>query len=151
MIIDSFSMLAQTGAGAQRNSGALNRSTLDEISAHFDSGAMIPLEWIAIASGLVIVVISTISWYRRHKTRHLRSHPSAVFRRAAREARLSFSQQMLLWRIARQQALPTPLTLLLSATTLRHHASAYASTKSKEAEQMVLAHVEEIRNRMNEP
>ncbi len=38
---------------------------------------------------------------------------------------LSYFDRRLLARIARQQKLPTPLTLLLSPRTMRHHAAAY--------------------------
>lgn len=141
-------MLAQTGEGLRRNPGALNRSPLDEIAEHFHSGSMIPLEWIAIAAGLIIVAITAISLYRWHRTRHLRSNPPMVFHRVAREAGLSWSQQVLLWRIARQQSLPTPLTLMLSPATLDHHARLYVAHHSPRGGSAVLDRVAKIHRKL---
>lgn len=75
--------------------------------------------------GLCILMLAIWGW-RRSRQSHLRSAPMAVFHRMANHLNLDLQQQWLLVRIARQQALPTPLTLMLSDATLAHHAGEYA-------------------------
>ena len=55
----------------------------------------------------------------------LRSKPMVIFHQIARQAGIAPGDEWLLVRIGRQQALPTPLTLLLSPGTFNHYAQAY--------------------------
>ena len=75
--------------------------------------------------GLMLLLASIWGW-RWHQRRHLRSEPMIVFHQLAGQMGLSLRQQWLLVRIAHRQALPTPLTLMLSSATLRHHAGRFA-------------------------
>ena len=84
---------------------------------------------VLVASGLALLLASIWGW-RWHQQRHLRSEPISVFHQVASQVGLSLKQQWLLVRIARQQHLPTPLTLMLSSGTLDHHAQAFLQAAS---------------------
>ena len=71
---------------------------------------------LAIAAGAVLGV----RLWRHHR---MSRQASATFRRAARQAGLSRRDRRLLGRVAARAGLQTPLTLLLSPATLRHHAA----------------------------
>jgi hypothetical protein len=99
-------------------------SPLDAVSEHWGSTS-IPVGWTLLGLGLIVLAVggvATVRWVRR---RHERPRPLAVFGQLARLAGLSLGDQWLLWRIARQQALPGPATLLLSTRTLRVHGVAF--------------------------
>lgn len=78
---------------------------------------------LAIVGGVLLVASSVRAYHHRDR----RSRPLLVFMHLARVLPLSWSDQWLLWRIARFQQLPSPLTLMLSPATLRHHALTYAA------------------------
>ena len=79
--------------------------------------------------GLVVVVATLLWWIERRRSRTQRAHPLALFQRLATEMGLGLSDRWLLIRIARQQGLSSPLTLLLSPATLEHHARNYAQAR----------------------
>ena len=78
----------------------------------------------AVATVLMLVIIGLWAW-RTYYVRPLRSKPMLIFHQIAREARVAPKDEWLLILIARHQALPTPLTLLLSPGTFNHHAHRY--------------------------
>ncbi len=82
-----------------------------------------------VSVGLLLVVTALLGWHswRRHLTRHQRTRPIATFLELARSLRLAWYDQIVLLFIARQQGLPSALTLLLSGATLRHHARRYTA------------------------
>jgi hypothetical protein len=85
-----------------------------------------PVTGFSIAAvGLIVLMLAIWGW-KYNQQRHLRSTPMAIFHRIAGHLHLNLQQQWLLLRIARQQTLPSPLTLMLSSATLEHHASQYA-------------------------
>ena len=78
-----------------------------------------------IVAAVLVLVITGLWLWRRYQAGQLRSSPVMIFHHIARRRGLSLADQWLLIRIARHQALPTPLTLLLSPQTLRRHAHLY--------------------------
>ena len=82
---------------------------------------------ILVCVGLLLLLAAAWGW-QRHKQRHLRSEPMITFHQVAAKMGLSLKQQWLLVRIARSEALPTPLTLMLSSATLTHHADRFAKS-----------------------
>jgi hypothetical protein len=82
------------------------------------------LGWILLALLMVLLAIWLKQWY---KNRPIDPTPNRLFRKLARQLQLGLWDQWLLLRIAREQQLPSPLTLLLSRSTLLHHGSAYAA------------------------
>ena len=103
------------------------RANLEEMGDHFSSDAMIPLEWIMIAAGLVLLLIGALSTYRWWKTRHLRSSPLLVFYRVGPGLGLHWQDLWLLYRIGRRARLPTPLALMMSPRTLEVHGEQFAA------------------------
>ncbi len=108
------------GGGQQR----LRRHIRD----HFDSSSQLPPHSLYAAVSVLLAVLGGLWLWRWHKTRHERPRPFATFNHAADQMGLSLSDQWLLTRIARQQKLPTPLTLMLAAGTLQHHGEQYIQT-----------------------
>ena len=131
-------MLAQPMASAQ--APAMGR----DISRHLSGQQMIPVQWIMVAAGLLLLLISSLSLYRLWRTRDQRSTPLLVFHRLAKQFGLSLRDQWLLYRIARQQTLPTPLTLMLARDTLEHHARAYAQGHTSARAQTLSQHIDTI-------
>ena len=89
--------------------------------------------WISLALGacLVLGVIAGFCvrpWLQRRQQRLI---PLRTFRQLADELGISTRDQALLIRIAKQQALPSPLTLILSGATLKHHVQRYGQTLSR--------------------
>ena len=77
-----------------------------------------------VSVGMILVVTALWGWHswRRHRSRHLRTRPVGTFVDVARSQGLSWPDRIVLLWIARQQRLPSALTLLLSGVTLHHHA-----------------------------
>jgi len=90
---------------------------------------------------LFMVLYVVKHWRRRRE----HSRPINVFKRVARKVGLHPADQHLLMRIARHQNLPSPLTLLLSATTLRHHAHFYAEAQPARQRPQIMGRIAAIR------
>ena len=80
------------------------------------------LAWMLLALAMVLAAGVAITYCR---TLVRRLEPLVIYHRVARAVGLSLIEQHQLWRIARRTGLTSPLTLLLSATTLEHHAEQY--------------------------
>ncbi|MFW6059711.1 MAG: hypothetical protein ACODAQ_05985 [Phycisphaeraceae bacterium] len=132
-------VLAQEGSPASRD------ALLREISANWGNDVMAPMPWLIVAAGLLLLVLGAVMVMRRWRMRHLQSHPMLVFHQVAATAGLNWWDRWLLIRIARQQALPTPLTLLLSGRTLRVHGRAYVEAQPPWRRAPVLQRIASIR------
>ncbi len=81
--------------------------------------------WVKVAAGLLLLVALSGLWrvaksaWRRAAGR---AEPITLFVRVAGQLGLGWADCWVLWRIARQAGLASPLTLLLSGSTLIHHA-----------------------------
>lgn len=71
--------------------------------------------------------------------------PLDLFNELSRDLALSRLDRHLLIRITREQALPTPITLLVSPRTLRHHAAAFAQSLSPRRRARVLFRIAKLR------
>lgn len=87
----------------------------------------LPVRWVVGATVVLLGLLLCIAVFQKlqHPAKHTR--PLLTFHRFARQLGLSWMDQWLLWRIAHQQHLPSPLTLILSPLTLRHHAAVFLS------------------------
>lgn len=78
---------------------------------------------------LAVMVIMGLTWLRQwHKRRPKDPSSSILFRKIARELNINLLDQWLMFRIARHQHLPSPLTLLLCRQTLVSQAQAYVES-----------------------
>ncbi len=91
---------------------------------------LLPVWPFAVAATALVALIGTIWLWRRLKQKTAQPAPLRVFRDLAEDLGLTLADQVLLIRIAHEQALPSPLTLILSPTTFEHHFSRYAQTLS---------------------
>jgi hypothetical protein len=97
--------------------------------------------WMLILAGALVALFIAMRALRWARERRLRSRPMRVFHHLAGELGLRLADQWLLVRIARQQALPSPLTLILSSSTLRHHGERFALTLKPRRQAQVMLHV----------
>ena len=111
---------------------------------NFDSSGAMNWRWIAVAGSAVALVVLGLWLWKRSQSRDLRTAPILTFRRVAAALGLGLSDQLMLIRIARHEALPSPLTLVLSPATLAHHASHYTERLSPPLRPHVLARVASI-------
>ena len=100
-----------------------------------------------VSVGMVLVVTALWGWHswRRHRTRHLRARPIGTFVDVARSQGIAWPDRIVLLFIARQQGLPSALTLLLSGVTLHHHARCYAERFDRFRRAAVMRRVAAIR------
>ncbi len=131
----SLTLLAEQLAPWERNAQHFFQGGLQRTHTIF------PVLGFSIAAlGLGLLLVAVWGW-RHKKQRHLRSTPMSVFHRVATQLDIDLTMQWLLVRIARQQALPSPLVLLMSGTTLNHHADRFADQLPARKRTVVLARI----------
>ena len=81
-----------------------------------------------IAAALLGVVITSLWAWRTYRAGPIKSTPMIVFLQLARGLGVSATDQWLLIRVSLHEALPTPLTLMLSPDTFEYHTRAYLKT-----------------------
>ncbi len=118
-----------TLAQAQPSPPVTARPSIEDIQSHLSGDGLIPTHWILIAAGAIIVLLTGLSIARWWKHRDEHSHPLLVFSTTAGFAGLSYRQQWALLLLAHQQALASPLTLMMSPGTFDHHAKAYLESR----------------------
>ncbi len=127
----------------------LSDADLAEVGRHAlnNSSRVRPEEILLLVGGLLTVLslCSLVAWLSRQR---LRPHTLVVFNRVAREAGLGLRDRLVLWRIARATALPTPLALLLCPGTLGHAARTYARHQRKRPGTLRLARAASIRRHL---
>ena len=84
---------------------------------------------VVLSLGGLVLALAALLWGVERLRSRRRPHPLALFRRVALDMGLDGADRRLLIRIARQQGLPSPLTLLVSSATFAHHVRAYAQTR----------------------
>ena len=111
---------------------AAGRFDLTQISEHWGSRQVIAVEWVLVAAGLLLLIIAALSLRSWWMTRHLRASPLRVFNQVAVKCGLTARERLLLWRIARHQGLPSPLTLMVCPITFGHHGRAYCRSRGSD-------------------
>lgn len=117
--------LTPAAALAQAASGPAPHR-LAQVHENWGGQTMIPVQWIVIALGVVLIVVGALAFRQWSLASDRRPRPWRVFYSVANSLGLPLYDQWLLMRIARHEALPTPLTLLLSPRTMRYHAQQFA-------------------------
>lgn len=106
----------------------------------------VALPWQAIVIGLVLLALVLViarGWgmVQRSQTR---SQPVRLFLQVAQALGIGWRERWLLIRIARQQKLPSALTLLVSRSTMLIHARAYAQSLGERRGERVLKRVAQL-------
>ncbi|MEM6553623.1 MAG: hypothetical protein AAF750_16015 [Planctomycetota bacterium] len=111
---------------SEPNSPRLTEADTSDISQAITDGtaATLPIDFLVAAVGLLLAGLAVFSAVRWYRTRHKNPHPLLIFRNAAKSAGLTLTDQLTLFQLARARQLPSPITLLVSARTLRLHAAA---------------------------
>ena len=104
------------------------KQTFQNLVDHWSSHRLLSLRFILVFLMMLLVLLCGLRIWHLYRNRHARQQPIASFVSVARLLGLDWPQQWILIRIARHQGLPSPLTLLLSAATLRHHAQRYVKS-----------------------
>lgn len=121
---------------------------LSKVGEHWGSGGQVQFEYLLIAIGVVLVALSLVSLHRWWNTRDERPAPTLAFLEVCAAVGLSWGDRLFLWRIARQQRLPSPLTLMLCPITLHHHGKAYAEAVGLANRAARLRRVASLRRRL---
>lgn len=118
-----ISLLAQ----AQRTALTADQMA-EQIRKGWQSGATIDPKPVLIAVGVLAAVLGAV-WFRKtNKLRRQRNRPIRIFSDIVADFGLTSPDRRLLTRIARQQQLPSPLTLILSPATFDHHVQRHCAT-----------------------
>lgn len=86
---------------------------------------------LVILAGLIVIVMLSLWLLKRVRRTEPDAPPISIFDKAAADLGLTIMDRWLLIRIAKQQKLLTPLTLLASAQTLGHHANAFIRSQPR--------------------
>ena len=129
---------------------ALADARLEHLHAirHHWGDLLVPLTWAGSVAAVAAAVLGAVALQHWLRKRGREPQPVAVFHAVARRLGLSWAEQWLLLRIARAQALPSPLTLLLSRRTLRVHAGRWAAELPVSRRRGVLRRVRRVRQRL---
>lgn len=108
----------------------------------------LPVNWI-LGIGAVLVLLIVTSWVKQWIRKRRDAHaPLASFDQMMRDLGVGWSDRKLLIRIAQQQKLPAPLTLVLSGETLSFHAAAYAGVQPTMYRNLILSRAAALRLRL---
>jgi len=125
---------------------AIAKPPLSLVSEHATSAGLLTTNWLLIAAGLVLLLLSGLSianWWK-HRGEH--AHPLLVFSHTAQMVGLSYRQRWTLVWLARHQSLASPITLMLSPTTFDHHAKGYLDARLNWRREPVRRQLQNIRS-----
>lgn len=111
-------------------------------------GASLPLKWLYVIGAalvLFIVIRLGVRYYRRLKRR---LEPLRIYSQVAHKMGLSTDQRWMLWRVARQTGLSSPLTLLVCSDTLDWHGRQYVQQLSGAGARAAERHLERIATKL---
>ncbi|MCX5661106.1 MAG: hypothetical protein NTW19_15575 [Planctomycetota bacterium] len=130
--------------------GAIPSDRVDSVREAFrnDGDFTVLFRWVIALFALIVLMLGAVAVQRWIQQRRLASRPIRVFHSLANDLNVPLGDQWLLVRIAHQQNLPTPLTLLLSPTTLHHHASGFVHTLKPRQQAPTLARVARLRRKL---
>lgn len=120
-------------------------SWAEQVIQNFGDGWLLPPGWVFVAvAGVVALLFGLWGWQRRNRRA---TDPDAmdVYGDIARRIRLPHADRRLLAKVAMQQKLPSPITLLLSSTTLAHHGRYYVESLPAWRQPAVRARLSSVR------
>lgn len=130
----------------------LNKEGRSEVSESFVNNRFdLPWSIVIVGLGAILAAIAAVSLYRWWQRRNDDPTPLVLFSAIARKAGLSWGERLLLWRIARNQKLETPIALLLARGTLRHHAAGFAHKLSPHGRQRLQHKIDRLCERLFGP
>jgi len=100
------------------------KETFEAMREGWANTPMLP-EMLALLVVTIAVLLAAGYIYNRRQGQAAEASPLRLFDELAAELAIAPADRRLLVRISRTRKLPTPLTLLLSPRTLRHHAAAF--------------------------
>lgn len=119
---------------------------LSSVSEHATSAGLLTTNWLLIAAGVILLLLSGLSIANWWKHRGDHAHPLLVFSNTAQAIGLSYRQQWTLFWLARHQSLASPLTLILSPATFDHHAKIYLESRLNWRREPVRRQLQSIRD-----
>ena len=122
-----------------------DRASLREIREGFREARWeMPWQAMALVLGATLLVLAAISARRWWLHRYDQPGPAMLFSAIARKVGLSWTDRLLLWRIARHAELSSPIALLLARGALKTHAQAYYSRMRPHAKQRTARRIDAI-------
>ena len=103
--------------------------SLSDLQQHWAGrgGHVISIKWLLAAAAVFALLLGGLWLHRWWQKRCIEPGPMLTFRRVARSVGLSLHDRRLLVRISAHQKLISPLTLMLSDTTLQFHGKQFAA------------------------
>lgn len=123
-------------------SGTPDWESVREVFRHDGPGqTYAAVRWVLLIAAIALLFILARQVFITSRRLKLKSRPMQIFNRLAGEMGVSLADQWLLMRIAKHEQLPTPITLMLSSATLRHHTDHYMKTLAGRRRDKVMAQV----------
>ena len=110
------------------------------------SDSLLSLKPFLIAVVISAVVLAAVWMWRNGKLLRLRSGSVQIFHDVVKGFGLTATDKWLLIRVAHQQDLPSPITLILSESTFEHHTQAYTSSVSSYQRTKIKPKMDRIRH-----
>ena len=121
---------------------------IGSFAIEWPDNSLVSLKWLLVIA--VVILAGAGIWWGVRLLGRLRHHvrPLVVFFGIAMRLELTWPQSVWLLRVAHRQGLSTPLTLLLSRTTLEHYAMAYGTKLTGQAARQSAEHLHAIRGHL---
>ena len=121
---------------------------IGSFAIEWPDNSLVSMKWLLVIA--VAILAGAGIWWGVLLLGRLRRHvrPLVVFFGIAMRLELTWQQSVWLIRVAHRQGLFTPLTLLLSGSTLEHHATAYGAKLTGRAAQQSVEHLHAIRGHL---
>lgn len=100
--------------------------------------------WAVVAMSVIVFVMLVLRMVKWRRSKNRQDGPLLVFHQIAKQLDLDITTQWLLIRVAQQQNLPTPLTLLICDSTFSHHAKAYVKSMPSHRQQTILGQLSRV-------
>ena len=113
-----------------------------------DSEPLMSPMWALVAIAVVLVILLIVKLVERMRNKDRKDGPLLVFHQVAKQLGVDISTQWLLIRVAQQQNLPTPLTLLICGSTFVHHSKAYVKSLPAHRQKLLLAQLSKTHQRL---
>lgn len=113
-----------------------------------DGEPLMSTPWAVAIISIILVFVMILQLIKWRKTKNRQDGPLLVFNQVARKLGLDISTQWFLIRMAQQQNLPTPLTLLICDSTFSYHAKSYVKSLPVNRQKTILNQLKKIHHHL---
>ena len=113
-----------------------------------DAEPLMSVPWAVVAISFILLIVLTVKLVQWRKAKNRQDGPLLVFNQVARKLGLDISSQWVLIRMAQQQNLPTPLTLLICDSTFSYHAKSYVKSFPPNRQKSILNQLKTVHHHL---